>query len=836
MSADSPPSNRQSPAESGEQPPPSKRAKVDPLSEDMQTYASYLKEVYTKPSTISYDKWPHVTSREFINLLLIGKECSDKQEAERLKKATIRGNIDDIIKSKAPLNMDKVACNLADGSLPKCILVEGAPGVGKSTFAWELCGKWGRGEMLQQYKLVVLLRLREKKVRKAKTVEDLFRYHNKRVRQAVVEEIEQTGGKGMLLLLEGYDELPVKKRSEDSLFMSVIKGDKLPEATVLVTSRHSASDSLYTSHQCRRQISQHVEIIGFTKDNINAYLEDSSNRDSKFLTGIHKYLECYPHIHSMMYIPLNCAIVVEVYRNCRKDGTLVPKTMTELYFSLIRSLLLRYLNEHPEYSKQKWNIQSFSDLPPKVFDQFCEVARIAYEGFFNGQQVIFSDLPDDFESLGLMQCVPELYVDQGAVLAYNFLHLTVQEFMTAFHMSRLPVAEQVKVFSEPRKSATHNVVLTFLAGLTKFAGVPSEDLQSIFSPESDSLSLEALHWVFETQDDISRLLDIAAHDNCLTISGVDLDPFDAYVLGYCTSHSNCVWEYDYLEFRDQDTVDMLAHGAGQQGPGCSSGVSTLDLVCDDECLLPQFPCCITEHLELVSLTHFSIDDGFTALSNSTSLTKVTLYDCHVSAAAWKAVFQHPTLEELTIEKYLEYLEAQHLQGNSSLKTLNLKDCQLSAAEWHGLAIALQDNATLERLFIWNEQDCLEDCDIEEYTIGDEVASDFFEMLSQNTTIKELQLSGWYIGPAVVSSLAAALCHNHTLERLDLSRNTTHFDEPLGSPCSSTGSDDGSGDSPAAPQEQGRCISEAVTSLNKMLSQNTTLKHLDLSDLSDCRIS
>ena len=74
--------------------------------------------------------------------------------------------------------------------------------------------------------------------------------------------------------------------------------------------------------------------------------------------------------------------------------------------------------------------------PPDVYQQLCRVSRVAYEGISNNQQVIFSDLSDDFDSLGLMQCVPELYVDEGAALSYNFLHLTVQEFLAAFHLSQ----------------------------------------------------------------------------------------------------------------------------------------------------------------------------------------------------------------------------------------------------------------------------------------------------------------------------------------------------------------------------------------------------------------
>ena len=82
------------------------------------------------------------------------------------------------------------------------------------------------------------------------------------------------------------------------------------------------------------------------------------------------------------------------------------------------------------HSKKRWRVCSFSDLPQDVYQQLCELARIAYKGIHNDQQVIFSDLPEDFETLGLMQCVPELYVDED-----NFLHLTVQEYLAAFHLS-----------------------------------------------------------------------------------------------------------------------------------------------------------------------------------------------------------------------------------------------------------------------------------------------------------------------------------------------------------------------------------------------------------------
>ena len=58
----------------------------------------------------------------------------------------VDGLIDKIKESKRSINMGQFV-QLLNGSHPKCILVEGAPGVGKSTFAWKLCHKWKRSDM-----------------------------------------------------------------------------------------------------------------------------------------------------------------------------------------------------------------------------------------------------------------------------------------------------------------------------------------------------------------------------------------------------------------------------------------------------------------------------------------------------------------------------------------------------------------------------------------------------------------------------------------------------------------------------------------------------------------
>ena len=236
----------------------------------VDTYVSYLKSIYTREKLPIYDKWPQVKSKRYINLVLIEKEEITKPEADQFTRAKIYGKIDDIKKSRRAIDINKIA-QLQDGSQPKCILVEGAPGVGKSTFAWKLCHKWGKGKLLQQYQLVVLLRLRDRSVRAAKKMSNLFRYHQCQIQEAAVKEIQNSEGKGVLLLFEGYDELPEKLCTEDSVFLDIITRRKLPEVTVLITSRPCASEFLH--RECKKHISQHVEILGFTKANNLSYIE-----------------------------------------------------------------------------------------------------------------------------------------------------------------------------------------------------------------------------------------------------------------------------------------------------------------------------------------------------------------------------------------------------------------------------------------------------------------------------------------------------------------------------------------------------------------------------------
>ena len=558
------------------------------LSPAMARYARYLRACYTRSSLPENNKFPPSPSKHYVNLAYISRRTVSKHESEKFKVAMVRGEIDKIACDKS-LDFSQVAERLQDGSYPQIVLVQGAPGVGKTTFAWEFCTKWGKGELKQEYSLVILLRLRDKRIQEAKCFRDLFYHPDGTLPDVIATELIDCLGKGVLILLEGLDELPESQWTESSVFLDLIHGRLLPLATIFITTRPWASEYLHKN--CKEKISQHVEILGFTKQQIENYLQSvcKPDADPSLLSDIEKYLSCYPQIHAAMYIPLNAAIVVEVYRRSRTGECIIPKTMTELYTALSQTFLIRYLQEHPVHGKTEWKTHNFSDLPSDVCEHFLQLSEVAYCSIKNDQKLVFSseDLPHNLETLGFMQSVPELYVNES--FSHNFLHLTIQEFLAAVHITHLSPEEQMKHFKECQDGVL-KVVMRFVAGLTKFSGIPSESVRALFEYEDNdpntqycikcdyTVNSDHVNWMFETQDP-DTMNAILGSGNTIEFYSHDLMPFDCYCLGYCIAHSHCQWKL-VLQENDitYDGVRMLS--AGGNDLHISKQIASIELISD----------------------------------------------------------------------------------------------------------------------------------------------------------------------------------------------------------------------------------------------------------------
>ena len=130
------------------------------FSSAISHYRTYLKYVYGNSPITPNTKWPPSPGREFISLAVVeGWNCRDEYIGHILQ-----GNIKKVLHGRREISIGQILEPVKDQNKPRLVLIEGAPGIGKSTLAWELCRKWEELSCMQQYSLVVLLRLREEEV------------------------------------------------------------------------------------------------------------------------------------------------------------------------------------------------------------------------------------------------------------------------------------------------------------------------------------------------------------------------------------------------------------------------------------------------------------------------------------------------------------------------------------------------------------------------------------------------------------------------------------------------------------------------------------------------
>ena len=786
-------------------------------------YAQFLRGYYTQhhaPCT----KWPQLHTRNYINLAVINNVYANRKDLVKFRQQTIHGSIDDILEWKAPIRMKDIL-------RPNCVydshdnekhehypvtqlLIEGAPGIGKSTFAWEVCQKWGQHQLFNNYSLVVLLKFRDKRVQKAKSFSDLFYHPNTKLQSEVVDDITTNGGHGLLLILEGFDEAPASKRTMDSIFVRLFMGLELPRATVILTTRPSASAEL--RQFCNGVNFRRIEIVGFGKKEIDEYIQCAFS-DEQSRSDFKEYLSLYPHIHSMMYVPLNSAIVTHVYESCKSSGAVIPKTMTQLYSSLIRTLLLRYLKDKEEYKDTCTNINSFKDLPQLVYNQFCEICKIAYAGMMSPEtELIFQDLPSEFNPLGLMQTCPELYVDRGASVSYNFLHLTLQEYLAAYHISQQSRDEQVAFMREHIQRKKSEVVVRFLAGLSESGrdlwdvvrDFASEDRPSgsLLLDEMTFIKLEILHWLFESQDR-SAISSVLGSD-CVCFYVRALQPFDMYVLGYCITHSSCDWKLE-LQRCKVESVELFLRALNLQQDQCQlpstgqikgvwldeSNPAVIHMLLDSMPQLLVF--CNLTHLRLINskltsktcnllskqtdllqhLEYLDISgnhtiargggvDLITSLAKYSTIKTVDLQHTDIGFEDCKALS-----ELLTSSKYTQVLDIGHnnlspdsiqlivdgLSHSVSLEKLNMSYSNFSSENVLHLASTLRVNTRL-KVFV------IEYCNIQS---SDSVH--LAKALEENSTtqLQTLWLDGNPIGSEGAIVFTGVLATNKTLARLNV---------------------------------------------------------------------
>ena len=74
--------------------------------------------------------------KDFVNILCIE---STNEPDEKTTEQLVRGDIEKVKKTRTSIKLSDIV-SMPDGSRPKCILVQGAPGSGKTMFSWRCVG------------------------------------------------------------------------------------------------------------------------------------------------------------------------------------------------------------------------------------------------------------------------------------------------------------------------------------------------------------------------------------------------------------------------------------------------------------------------------------------------------------------------------------------------------------------------------------------------------------------------------------------------------------------------------------------------------------------------
>ena len=259
---------------------------------------------------------------------------------EEFVRLTMTGKVNAILDKKVPVKLEEIF--QLDEEKRKVILIEGAPGSGKSTLSWDICQRWGAGKLFQEFETVVLVCVRDPEAQKASEIVGLLPAEDRSMAESVAAEIVACRGKKVLFVIDGWDE-GGSSLLETSAIRRLIQSELCCESSVIVTSRFIASRDLQPLASSR------IEIVGFTPAELRQYFSECLEGDCGAVDKLLESIQEHPEVEGSCYLPLNAAIIVHLFLS---EGHTIPSTQYGIFSAVVLNCMLRHLKQRTEEGRQ----------------------------------------------------------------------------------------------------------------------------------------------------------------------------------------------------------------------------------------------------------------------------------------------------------------------------------------------------------------------------------------------------------------------------------------------------------------------------------------------------
>ena len=412
---------------------------------------------------------------------------------------------------------DDMIRTVAQGS--KCILLQGNPGSGKTTTLRKICHDFAKSRLPSEVRMVIRVVLGD--VEKGLELKDLLITCIDGTHQDLMKDIgsyaEEVNGEGVLFLLDGFDEL-ARDLQKKSLVVNILNGKAYPKSSCIITSRPSATAQLPL--QAVQQMDR-IEMQGFTKYKMKQFIEQWFQARPEIGKKLTEIIITNSKLCDMCRNPLTVLIACTI----ASEYQMLPDRMTEL----IKSFMCLLGNVHLQKTGEDAYIEEWENLEERC-SSFMQLTDLALHGFLKGQYT-FKDrdaslphCPSKLNHMGLFVVTSQKKL--GVVVkSFRFLHLVMQEFLSAYALSLKSSEDQTTFWSahlmkgpiieteedrDPKSlyvDRCFETIFQFYAGLTRLQDVGIQQLlfnmvdnDKGLALNSNSVACELFEVLYESQN------------------------------------------------------------------------------------------------------------------------------------------------------------------------------------------------------------------------------------------------------------------------------------------------------------------------------------------------